>query len=100
MTPLNPALIWNGWTRNYVYREEGYIIHGFLETKGRNGPTRSLCGVRIYDSGLLNLKDKEFEPGCIRCRRILRKNGLGKYLSFMEKAPKKYALRPLREEWL
>lgn len=73
--PLNPALIWNGWSNNYISREDGFRIHAFLEDKD-NVPTRALCGVLISDSGLLKLSDGEFEPGCIRCRNILRKAGL------------------------
>lgn len=65
--------IWNGWSNNYQPSRDGYIIHMFEERK-TNVPTRSLCGVLIQDSGLMNLN--ETEPGCIRCRRILRKRGL------------------------
>lgn len=76
-TKLDPALIWNGWTQNYIAREDGFIIHAFLERKFKTPtPTRALCGVLIADSGLLNLRDKEFEPGCFRCRRILQIAGL------------------------
>lgn len=76
---FDPALIWNGWTTNMIYEggQPCYIIHAFLEVKTkRREPWRSLCGVRIMCSGLLNLKDREFEPGCIKCRRVLRKAGL------------------------
>lgn len=65
--------IWNGWSHNYVRKNDGYITHMFEEKKGQ-GRQRSLCGVLIQDSGLLNLN--EVEPGCIKCRRILRKRGL------------------------
>lgn len=65
--------IWNGWSNNYVRKEDGYIIHMFEEKK-ENIPRRSLCGVLIQDSGLMNLN--ETEPGCIKCRRILTKRGL------------------------
>lgn len=70
------AHIWNGWTNNYIRKEEGYRIHMFEEGQRRRGvgQTRSLCGVRIQDTGLLNLN--EVEPGCYRCRRILEKRGL------------------------
>lgn len=64
--------IWNGWSNNYLPREDGYIIHMFEE--GVTTPGRSLCGVRLQDSGLLNLN--EVEPGCYKCRRILIKRGL------------------------
>jgi hypothetical protein len=33
-----------------------------------------LCGVRFAESGMLDLT--EFEPGCMKCRRILRNRGL------------------------
>lgn len=52
--------------------EPGYIIHMFDEF---NRPQRTLCGI-IWrgETGPLNLT--ETEPGCIKCRRILRKHGL------------------------
>lgn len=68
--------IWNGWSHNYIRKEEGYRIHMFEESARHRGigQTRALCGVRIQDTGLLNLN--EVEPGCHRCRRILEKRGL------------------------
>lgn len=52
--------IWNGWSNNYVRKEEGYIIHMFEEKKGQ-GQARSLCGVLIQDSGLMNLNEMDNE---------------------------------------
>lgn len=69
------AHIWNGWSFTRDRHHDGnpsYIIHMFEEGKGY--PTRSLCGVRIAESGLVNLN--EVEPGCMKCRRILEKRGL------------------------
>lgn len=80
--PIDFGKVWNGWSRNYLPKEDGFIIHAFDETDQRtkananpNHRLRSLCGVRIAESGLQNLKDKEFEPGCTRCKRILIKHG-------------------------
>lgn len=69
------ARIWNGWSNNYSRKNDGYIIHMWQEEKRKTlKPNRSFCGVVIQDSGLQNLN--ETEPGCVKCRRILRKRGL------------------------
>jgi hypothetical protein len=65
--------IWNCWTENMLYTdgEPGYIIHAF--DIDRKDP-RTFCGVRFAESGMLDLT--EFEPGCMKCRRILHNRGL------------------------
>lgn len=67
--------IWNGWSSNMVYDDggPGYIVH-MCEEAESGWPERSLCGVKIRETGALTLN--ETEPGCIKCRRILRKRGL------------------------
>lgn len=66
--------IWNGWTSNYLPKEDGYILHAW-EEKPRK-VTRALCGVKIQDTGLIQLGEDGWMPGCMRCRAILRKRGL------------------------
>lgn len=69
---------WNGWSNNMIpeFGGGGYIIHMFELTEDmRHAKTgRALCGAPIVESGFVDLN--EVEPGCIRCRRILRKRGL------------------------
>lgn len=70
--------IWNCWTANYRPKEDGYVTHAFeefLPKPDKRNTGRALCGVRTAEGGGLNLHD-EWEPGCIRCRNILRKRGL------------------------
>lgn len=79
--------IWNGWTWNYCAAADGYITHAFDEDAKVSGvPWRSLCGVRMRESGWLTLGHNargagvsgfdHWTPGCIRCRRALIKRGL------------------------
>jgi len=73
---MDKSRIWNCWTNNMV-REGGdaaYIIHMFDEPLGEKPNPRTLCGVRWAETGLMTLH--ETEPGCIKCRRILRNRGL------------------------
>ena len=65
---------WNCWTSTMYNDGSGpaYIIHAFVEDVKPS--VRTLCGVKWAETGLLKLG--EFEPGCKKCRRILRKLGL------------------------
>lgn len=73
---VEDPVIWNCWSNNMIPEDGGggFIIHAFEERSPGDVPERALCGVRWAETGLLKLG--EFEPGCIRCRRILRKRGL------------------------
>lgn len=69
--------IWNGWTRNYSARDDGYITHAFDEAICRQREKFvSLCGVTLEASGMVALGEDRWRPGCIKCCRILEKNGL------------------------
>lgn len=77
LSPINdPKLYWNGWTSNYLHSEQGYRVHmSYIGPDGRgSGSGRALCGAKIMEGGGLDLT--EVEPGCIKCRNILRKRGL------------------------
>lgn len=60
---------WIGWSGNYIRSEGGFILHAFDPNKA---PSRSLCGVKIEDTGNLSV-DEQNHPGCIRCRNSLRR---------------------------
>lgn len=72
-TAFNEDRIWNGWSKNLISVDAGYIIHAVI-VDGGNDEFRSLCGVQIVDGGWLSLGD--FTPGCARCRAILKNAGL------------------------
>lgn len=73
--PFGP--IWNAWTHNYIPKEDGYRTHVFAEGDCRNkGRTRTLCGVKIQETGMIELHEDGWKPGCMKCRRALLKRGL------------------------
>ena len=84
-TDVRKSHMWNCWARTSRDRGgDGVITHVFEEGSDLAKEGRSICGVRTYDSGLLNMYDDDYIPGCIRCKNILRKAGLlppkvGKY---------------------
>lgn len=66
--------VWNGWTSNYRPESDGYIIHACVEVRPMN--LVAICGSgKIQETGMLNLADG-WQPGCIKCRKKLRKLGL------------------------
>ena len=66
--------VWNGWTSNYRPTEDGYIIHACIEVRPMY--LVAICGSGVIrESGMLNLADG-WQPGCIKCRKKLRKLGL------------------------
>lgn len=69
------ARFWNAWSANMITvdGEREYIVHMFEALDGKVN-AKTLCGVKWLETGLLTLN--ETTPGCIRCRRILRKRGL------------------------
>lgn len=71
---LDGKTYWNGWTNNYRPGPDigGYIEHAICE-EDRTG--KSLCGVRIQDSGLMSIPGEMNQPGCRRCAAIMRKRG-------------------------
>ncbi len=57
--------IWLCWTNNYVRSDDGYVIHAI-----RDSGNKALCGCKIQEFGVK--MDAENEPGCKRCRKILK----------------------------
>jgi hypothetical protein len=71
------ADIWNGWTNNYSRKNDGYIIHAFDDKESVARKTfKSLCGVELQETGLIQLGEECWSPGCLKCRAILKKRGL------------------------
>lgn len=69
--PATKADIWNGWTKNY--RNEGYVIHG---VDVRYHDFRALCGVKIEETGMLDMTEPGWSVDCLKCRRKLLTMGL------------------------
>ena len=74
-TDKRKALMWNCWART-SRSGDGVITHVFEEGSDLAKEGRSICGVRTYDSGLMNMYEDDYVPGCMRCKAILRKAGL------------------------
>lgn len=71
---LTRETVWNGWTNNYRPQEGGFIIHACVEVNPM--VLVPICGSgKITETGFMNLADG-WEPGCIKCRRKLRRLGL------------------------
>ena len=74
--------IWNGWSRNYSRLDDGYITHAFDEKECREKRRCvSICGVNIEDSGLVELGESGWYPGCLKCQAVLIKRGFLKLTS-------------------
>jgi hypothetical protein len=76
VTPTNPtderkSRMWNMWART-SRGGDGVITHVFEEGTDKARAGRSICGVRSYDGGGLNMLYDDYEPGCIKCRKLLR----------------------------
>lgn len=68
--------VWSYWSKGGSPGE--HITHAFEQTECGRTPERTLCGRKItrnWEQGLLHVP-KETQPGCLRCRRLLRKHGL------------------------
>lgn len=61
--------LWNCWSNNYMQKHGGYFIHAGY------GGDKAVCGVRVQQYGGVEVPE-ETEPGCLRCRAILRKQGI------------------------
>jgi hypothetical protein len=66
--------VWNGWTRNFIPKEDGFITHAWEE--GVTPVGRSFCGMRLTQYGGVFLGEDGWMPGCLKCRAFLRKSGL------------------------
>jgi hypothetical protein len=81
-TPTNPiderkARMWNAWARtSRLPGGDGVITHVFEEGGESSKQGKSICGVRTYAGGGLNMFYDDYTPGCFRCQAILRKMGL------------------------
>ena len=69
--------MWNCWARtSRLPGGDGVITHVFEEDTRRASEGRSICGVRVYDAGGLNMLYDDYRPGCFLCEKLLRGWGL------------------------
>ena len=75
------SLVWCG--TSYRRYNDGFIVHA-LDDEAPD-QSRTLCGAKWSDSGW-GVVGEDGEPGCIKCRKALRKlgvmeplKGLGKF---------------------
>jgi hypothetical protein len=69
------ARMWNTWART-PEDAHGWCTHVFEQGTERAAAGRAICGAPSHDGGLRNMHLDDYEPGCLRCRKALRKAGL------------------------
>lgn len=76
-TEERQSRMWNCWARtSRLPGGDGVITHVFEEGTEGGQHGRTICGVRTYDGGGLNMLYDEYVPGCFKCKKLLRKWGL------------------------
>lgn len=66
--------MWNSWARTSRLRGgDGVIGHVFEEGTERARQGRAICGAPSSDGGGMNMGRDGYEPGCLRCTKLLRR---------------------------